>query len=312
MKTIRLVLFGLLCFGLPSHAQVFADFENWHQHSSGLTSPNGWNGSDSLIKYFGTLFGGSGFASQIQKELPGNGSATAMKVITVDQPAIGTFFPAGPFPGLATNGKLGVDMGTGEITISGGMAFTSNPTQVSCWVKNFPVGGDTTEITVFAIDDSDGDNLQYAIADTLLTDTISNFTKITLPFKVTDTNLSTTLLRVLVSSTGGFGATTDTYLVVDDMEVLTPNGVYSLHALSHMANVYPSHVQSDMNVIIDDINMLPLQWKLFTSEGACVQQETITQQHQKISCNSLPVGNYFYQMTSKNQKQQVGKILKVN
>lgn len=312
MNISRLILVCLLCIGLQTQAQVFADFENWHFHSAGLTAPNGWNGSDSLLKYYGTLLGGSGYVAQIEKSQPGNGSANALKVSTVFQPAIGTFFPAGPFPGMATNGVLGVDMGTGDIVVSGGLDFTSNPTHVSCWVKNFPVGGDTTEITVFAIDNSDGDNIQYAIADTLLTDSITNFTKITIPFKVTDTNVSTTLLRVLVSSSGGFGGTVGTSIVVDDMEVMSPNGIVSLSATSNMAKVFPTRVYSEINLAIGNVQMLPLQWQLFDSQGACVQQATITQLNQTISCSNLANGNYFYHLISTDKKRQEGKLIKVD
>jgi hypothetical protein len=312
MKTARFLLSCLLCVCLHTQAQVIADFENWHLHSAGLNTPNGWNGSDSLIKYYGTLLGGSGYAAQIEKSQPGNGSQTALKVSTVYQPAIGTFFPAGPFPGIATNGVLGVNIGTGEIEVSGGLNYTANPTQMSCWVKNYPVGGDTTEITVFAIDNSDGDNLLYAIADTLLTDSITNFTKITIPFKVTDTNMSTTLLRVLVSSSGGLSGTVGTSIIVDDIEVMSPNGIVSLSATSNIAKVFPTRVYSEINLAIENVQMLPLQWKLFDSQGACVQQETITQLSQTISCTNLASGNYFYHLISTGKKRQEGKLIKVD
>lgn len=307
MKKILIVC--LICLFKQAQAQVMYDFENWHTHSAGLQIPNAWNGSDSLLKFYGTLLGGSGYLPQIEKELPGNGSATAIRVVTKNQPAVGTIFPAGPFPGLATNGVIEFDAVNQEVSIKGGLSFTSNPLSVSLWVKNLPVGGDTTEITVFAIDNSDNDNLQYAIADTLFTSSINSFTKITLPFKVTDTLLSTTLIRVLISSGGGLNGGHDgTAIIVDDIEFLSPNGIPQYLNPQQTALVYPTTVESLLQIQFKSPGTRSVH--IYDMQGCLLMNKKLEFASNQLDLSSLSQGNYLYDILEGQQKIQSGKLLK--
>ncbi len=309
MKKVWMGFLICLVSYAQTQAQVVYDFENWHNYAGNLQIANNWNGSDSLLKYFGTLLGGSGYLPQIEKELPGNGSATAIKVLTKNQPAVGTIFPAGPFPGLATNGVIEFDAVNQEVSITGGLPFNSNPISASMWVKNLPVGGDTTEISIFAIDNSDNDNLQYAIADTLFTSSINSFTKITLPFKVTDTLLSTTLIRVLITSGGGLNGGHDgTAIIVDDIEFLSPSGIPQYLNPQKAALVYPTTLES----------MLQIQFKkpgnrdlhIYDMQGCLLLSKKLAFESNQIDVSSLSQGNYLYEITEGPQKIQSGKLLK--
>lgn len=324
MKKILLSLFAI--FAICSlQAQNIADFENWHNYNGGLTPlqiPNGWSATDSSICGYGLLLNfGATFHAQVSKETPGNGgSSTAIKVTTVTQPALTGIIGAGPMPCLASNSVIGVDQNAG-FTFTGGTPFNGaqngNPTSASMWVKNSPMGGDSNEITIFAIDDADGgDSIAY-IADTILGATITNFTQITIPFNEVLAGYVTTKLRVIISSSSNFGLDTafynlndGSYIVVDDIEISSPNGIKQYLLSSNVAKVYPTAVQDKLYVNLQQNDREKYTLLVCDMQGKKIKSFPINETLNTLDMGWLDAGNYILSMYHNSKIVQTGKITK--
>lgn len=319
MKKLFL-LTAITCCSLFSKAQVVYDFESWHNVLGTLTIPNGWNCTDSLLKYYGLLLNfGATFPAQAIKENPGNGGGFALKAITKTQPGLGTVLPAGPAPSLCSNAMIDINTTTGEFTFNGGLPFNSNPTSASMWIKNNPLGGDSTSITLLAIDDSDGGDSTAAVADTLLGATIGTWTKITLPFKYVGIGFNTTKLRVSVSSSGNFyfdttgafaGLTDGSWIAVDGIEITAPTGITNMLYPDKIADVYPTLVHDLLFVKQYAYTNTTNHLTITNTDGSKVFNSAMHSSTQSFDLSSLSKGLYFYTITKDNKVLQNGKINK--
>jgi hypothetical protein len=318
-KSLFLAIFTLL--GFYSHAQYSADFENWHNLMSTLTIPNGWNASDSLMKYFGALTNpGATFQAQVEKEMPGNGSATAIKLTTKTHPGLPTILPAGVVPCIASNSKIDVDINTGEFTFTGGQAYTLSPTHATMWVKNNVVNGDSTSISIYLYDNSDGGDSLVAVADTLLGANITNFTQITLPFYYNPTpGFSPMVLRVVIASSGNFiidgtGAFANlndgTSIVVDDINVVAPAGVTSLLTNGNHIDVYPTIATDFLHVDFKEAFTEPMVYSIIDMNGSIVLTSLLSEKKNNIDISSLSKGSYIYRLNKDSKPIQSGKFIK--
>lgn len=318
-KNVLILLFGLL--SLSIRAQYAENFENWHSLMGNLTIPNGWNASDSLMKYFGALTNpGATFQAQVEKENPGHGGTGALKVITKTHPGLPTILPAGLAPCLASNSRVNVNTTTGEFSFIGGTPYTLNPTHATMWVKNNVVGGDTTAITILVIDNSDGGDSIVAYADTLLGANINSFTQLNLPFKYNPTpGFTPLLLRVIVQSSANFyfdtlgafaGLNDGTYISVDDINVVAPAGMTTLYSSHQLATVYPSHMQEELRVEFAEQVPEGARLDLFDLNGKLLRSVQLSQPKTNLKVDALPAGIYAYRISGREGVLQQGKVQK--
>lgn len=320
-KLLFFTLFTVACSS--AFAQSLATFESWRNYSvmtKPLTIPDTWNASDSLITYYGMLLNPTGtFVPQVIKETPGNnGSTAALKVISKNQDAITGFLPAGPSPGLATNGKLDVSTSLG-FEFSGGITHLGIPLNASFWVKNNPVNGDTTEVTILAIDNSDGGDSIVAVVDTLLGANITNYTQITMPFTVVNGSLLPNILRIIVTSSGNAVADTaagfmnvhdGTYIIVDDIQVTSPAGVLPVMKMKDVASVYPTITSGNVHVQLKE-EQENYTLYLMDLKGTILREIPLRSKDQDLTISSFANGTYYYYVsTSKKEILQTGKINK--
>jgi hypothetical protein len=263
---------------------------------------------------------GAPFYAQVEKEIPGYNSATAIKVVTKNQSALTGIIPAGPFPSLASNAVITINTGTGSFDMSGGLPYNNNPDSVSMWIKNAPVSGDSTEITVLAIDNSDGSDSIAAVADTLLGATIGTWTKITLPFIYSPSGFSTTLIRVMISSSGNFGNDTTgaftnlhdgTSVSVDDIDIAAPNGIVQYIYSDNLAKVYPTECKDLLHVNLQTMSDATYSFELFSMNGALIKKFPITQKLNIFDLSALTKGNYLFTIQKNNEVVQSGKMTKL-
>ncbi len=317
MKKI-FTLISTLVFSLQLQAQIISDFENWHNFVVGATTlsiPDGWNSTDSTICFYGALTNPGGtFVAQVSKEMPGNGGGSAIKAETKNQAAITGYIGAGPMPCLASNSVISVDANLGFIFV-GGTPFTYNPYSASMWVKNNPVGGDTTEITILALDDSDGGDSLVMVADTMLASTISNFTQITIPFVMQNAAFSTTKIRVIISSSANFGIDTvftnlhdGTSIVVDDIMISAPNGISQYILSEKVAAVYPTCTRELLHVNLQSRDHHSYGLQILDMQGRTVRLYTLSETLNSLDVSSLPQGNYLYSILQDKRMVQNGKI----
>ncbi|MBK7041635.1 MAG: T9SS type A sorting domain-containing protein [Bacteroidetes bacterium] len=319
-----LLLFILSVSCIYMQAQQISNFENWHNYNGGLLSltiPNGWGGTDSLIGYYGALSNPTGtFVPQVSKEIPGNGgTGTALRVTTLNQDALNGFIAAGPMPCLASNSIINVDVLTGAFIYTGGTPFTYNPYVATMWIKNGPAAGDSTEITILAIDDSDGPDSIVSIADTVLGSAISNFTQITIPFVMQNPTFNTTKLRVLISSSANFiidqtpafaNLTAGSWLVVDDIMISAPNGTSQYLLSEKVAAVYPTVLENELHVNLKPDDPLHYQLQVLDMNGHKVNTFAIDHMLNTFDVSSLASGNYLFNISQANQVIQSGKLTK--
>lgn len=319
MKKLLLVLAVSVSF-LYSKAQIISDFENWYNFTSGQTSlsiPNGWNATDSSICFFGALTNpGGAFVPQVSKEMPGNGGGSAIKVATKVQDEITGYLAAGTMPCLASNATIIVDPSL-TFLFEGGTPFTYNPYSASMWVKNNPVNGDTTEITIFALDDSDGGDSIVLVADTLLGATISNYTHITIPFIMQNATFSTTKIRVVITSSANFGIDTaftnlhdGTWIVVDDIMISAPDGTSQYILSEKVASVYPALVDNTLHVNLQNGDHNKYQINITDMNGRKVKNFEVGNIFNTYDVSSLSQGNYIFNILKENKIVQSGKISK--
>ncbi len=322
MKKHLLFFLGTFIF-LNAQSQT-ANFEVWQNYNVAgvqLHIANGWHGLDSSIVMYGALLNpGAPFYAQIEKETPGNGSIAALKVVTKNQSELTGIIPAGPFPSLASNAVISVNTGTGGFDLLGGWAFNNNPVSATMWIKNAPVSGDSTSITVYAIDNSDGGDSIAAIADTLLGATINSWTKITLPFKYNTSGFNTTLVRVLISSSGNFGSDTttgafiglhdSTSLTVDDIEIVAPTGVRQYVYSSKAANVYPTLVSDILNVNFQQNDETAYLLNIYDVKGSQIKTVRLSKLINTVDLSSLTNGDYIFSIRKNKQIIQTGKLTK--
>ena len=318
--------FTLLLFALLIHpvlkAQLF-NFNSWQNYNvvgTILHAPTGWHAIDSQVVFYGALLNpGAPFYSQVEAESPGNGgTGSALKVMTKNQSALTGFIAAGPFPSFCSNSLISVNTTTGSFDFSGGFPYSNDPLQATLWVKNSPQGGDSTEITILAIDDSDGGDSIAGIADTLLGATLNSFTKITLPFVYNTSGFNTTMLRVIISSSGNFNSDTvsgaftnlhdGTYVVVDDLEIEAPNGTHQYLFSSSMASVSPTLFDQALEVSLKQGTQAGLM--LTNALGQVVLKHPLTSGNNLISTHSLPSGMYYYQISNAEGMKQSGKLFR--
>ena len=311
-------------FGGNLFAQNIANFESWHNFSvlgRALTVPTNWNASDSLLISFGALLNPGGtFVAQVAKETPGrNGTDNAMRVESKGQDAVTGFLPAGPTPGMATNGKMGVDQASLNFVFTGGVTHVGIPVSASFWVKNNPVGGDSTEVSILAIDNSDGDDSLVAIIDTIFGNSISSYTQINMPFTVVNGTLTPNILRVIVNtssnatvdSVSGFtNVHTGTYIIVDDIEITSPAGVLPVMKLQEVAEVYPSITQGSVFIRMKELGK-KYTLQVMDAKGSAIQSHLLSNAQHILDLSTCTNGMYYFVIKNdKNEILQTGKIQK--
>jgi hypothetical protein len=318
MKKFILSLAIVICF-IKASAQVNnGTFEAWHNVSilgqiNTFPCPNGWNATDSLFALAGVFFGGGVQCFPgLAKELPGNGSATALKVMTVNQPAIDTLFPAGATPTFASNAKIDVDVTTFALKLIGGAPMNFVPYSVSMWVKNKVIQTDSTQIEITSIDDGDGNAVPVATADTVLWNNINTFTKITLPLTWIDSTISPTHLRIDISSNsnGSDTAFAGTYIVVDDIEINYPTGIHQYLYSSKVANIYPTQMSNQIHVNLNVNDRKKYLLYMYDGNGKKVFEKLLDQEINTIHTNQFAPGIYLYEINLDNKTMQTGKLIK--
>ncbi len=321
MKKIFISIVCCLSFTSLIAQDNIGPFESWHNYNVmgiGLEVPNTWSSSDSIVCAFGKSLNPLGtFVKQTFKVSPGNGgSSSAIKVETKDQDAITGVINAGPMPCLATNSLLAVNAAVG-FEYSGGLTYIGMPVSASFYVRNNPLLGDSTQVTILAIDDSDGGDSIVAVIDTLLGATISNFTQINMPFKVVNSSFTPTILRVLIGSSGNFVQDTLTstftnlhagsYIEVDDIVITAPTGILNVNKMKVVANVFPTQVSNQLHIH----TLIPKTYDFFLSDlkGNIVMSGTY-QGKQTVDVSLLSPGTYVYGLKHEKQIVQTGKIVK--
>jgi hypothetical protein len=319
---MKKVLFSLLLL-LAGHdllkAQYTAGFENWHTVLGTHTIPDGWNASDSLLKFYGALLNpGATFSPQVQKESPGHAGTGALKVETMTHPGLPTLLPAGVAPCLASNSTVNVNTTTGEFSFLGGTPYTWSPTVASMWVKNNVVSGDSTSITLLVIDNSDGGDSIVCFADTMLGANIPAWTQINLPFYYNPTpGFNSMLIRVIVTSSGNFGFDTTgaftgcnagTWVAVDDINVVDPNGVTNLLPGGKHATLFPNPAGEELRLDLNGLVASSLD--LYNLRGVCVREFILKGQQPSLNLSDLPAGTYGYVLRGSSGALQQGTVQK--
>lgn len=326
MKKIILIMM-MACIGKVSLSQqLIADFEAWHNYSVGLvpvslSAPDGWQGLDSVICYYGKLFNPLGsYVKQVFKETPGNGSSSsALKVVSKQQDSLVIFSPR-VYPGMATNSQVQIDLVNSTMDFIGGTALNFVPATTSMYVKNNPVGGDSTFILVELIDNSDGGDSIVAVADTAFSATISSYTKINLNFVPTGSTLTPNIVRYYISSgnvlsaldtSGTFSLHANTELIVDDIEISNPLGISQYLVSSKQAKVYPTLLNDDIHVnFTEGVQLKYAALAILDMQGKMVKRIALDGKLNTISCNNWIPGQYVYVIYNDGKAIQTGKLAK--
>lgn len=323
MKKNILLLCVLLSFTpLLSHAQNVEKFENWTTYNvlfTPLTKPAGWSATDSFVVAYGKLTNPLGtYVKQIYKATPGHSGSSAMKVTTQYQDSL-IVFPNGNYPGLATNATITLDLINQGFSLTGGLPMNGRPLNTTMYVKNKVVGGDSTYIQAFLLDDGDGADSLIAFADTVLGTNITAYTQLTLPFKYNGSTLTPTYLRYIITSGnlnavlgGGGGATVGTEIVVDDINVSFAAGLQqTVYSSKQVALVYPSILDNDLHVVLNENESKTNYAELSAINGQLISTFPLTETNTVYSVSPLATGTYVLIIKDRNGNAlQTTKLVK--
>lgn len=312
-----------LIYSWSSNAQVIEDFESWKNDTvSGvvLTKPVAWTGSDSFVVGVGKLLNPNGtYQAQTFQENPGFAGMGALQVTSKAQDAIlAVGMPAKDYPSIATNSQIAVDALNNTYLQSGGTAITFDPVTTSMYIKNNTVGGDTTFVLAEVIDNSNNYDSVIAVADTILTSNIANYTQIILPFDYVQTTLSGKIIRYTISSgnplalldsTNTFSVHDGTEITVDDISIeATASGLKQLINAERILSVYPTTTSDVLHVDLlkerQDVSV-----EIYTLSGQLVSANTLKDKKNKIFINNLSSGSYVYVVKFKGLIYQTGKFI---
>lgn len=325
MKKILVLVIILIAVQNVKAQSVIEDFESWNPYMVNfiqLTEPVDWSGSDSFIVGVGPLFNPSGtFQAQIFQDNPGHTDTGALRVVSKFQSAINAGIanlPAKDYPGICTNSIIAIDVANSSYTQFGGTTITMRPATTSMYIKNNIVGGDTTHINVLLIDDGDGGDSIIAVADTMLTGNVTNYTQITLPFVYNGSTLDPTLVRYTISSgnplalldsTNTFSVHDGTSITVDDINVNFTTGIRQHISQSPIAKVYPTVGSDYLNIdFLKEIKDMSLD--IYTLNGQLVKSELLKGSSNQIFISNLPSASYIYSIKSKGVIYQTGKLVR--
>ena len=322
----RLLIIILLLSSQFVHAQLIEDFESWNQFSIGttqMTEPTGWSGSDSFIVGFGTALNPLGtFQPQIFQDNPGQTGTGALRITSKFQSNInagGLNLPAKDYPGICTNSKIELDFVNNTFNQMGGTPISIKPVTTSMYIKNTIVGGDTNQITVLLIDDSNGGDSILASATVNISVNIPAFTKFTFPLFYINSNLIPTLIRYTISSsnplalldsTNSFSVHAGTKIVVDNIDVAFATGVRQLINSKKIAVVYPTKVHDVLYISLLESFLSEASVDIYQISGGLISTHSLQDKSNTISVNNLPSGIYIYSIKSKDVIYQTGKFVK--
>lgn len=135
--------FAGMFYSADAQTIVGADMETWKSYTSiltPLTRPDGWFTSDSLYSIL-KLAAGKSYTGRVTKStsVKHGGTASAKLVTSTDS-----------LPSIMTNAKYTIDLGTGELTYSGGTNVTKRINFVNAWTQYTLPGSDSGYLVVEA------------------------------------------------------------------------------------------------------------------------------------------------------------------
>ena len=188
----------------------------------------------------------------------------------------------------------GTDLDLARI-VDGGAPFTEIPYNVKAWVKFNPEEGivDTMRCHVFLIkhDDNLG-NIIVAEGDFTTTESIEEYTEITIPIEVIVPDETPDFINIVFSSATSYNCGKG-YVFIDDVSAETPLGITKINKTNF--SIYPNPTQNFIIVQKNDnatfnIEFYDLQGKKVWEKSNCLPEE-------KIFFNNLAKGTYLVKLT---------------
>lgn len=292
MKYTLLFLLYVIIFQASLNAQEIPNnsFESW-LNVGDYENPEFWDTGNNMNS-------GVGVVTTTKSEDSNSGSFSAR----LETKNFLTF----TVPGLVTLGDFEVDIWTQESSITGGVPFDIRPDKISVYYKYNPAEGDNMRIGMWLLRD-DGTDVPDTVATALYesTETVSNFTKITLDIDYRS-NETPEILNIIAVSSNPDNPIDGSVLYVDDFMFECSTGILNVKMSNNI--VYPNPAENILminhNYINDKIEILDKKGKLVKTNNPSVSDN--------INISNLPAGVYFIRITRSNENIIINqKILKI-
>lgn len=178
--------------------------------------------------------------------------------------------------------------------------FSSRPTALEFYYKAFPQMGDTCAITMVltrwnqALSKTD----TVGEASILFSDSISIYTKASIPFVYGLPLACDSMFLLASSSLDGFNPTIGSKLILDDLKlVYNPTSVKDEIELSSLS-LFPNPTSGNLNIVNKDQS--PIEFLLYSMQGELLIETTLNEEHNLISLNELKQGMYLVMLKNAN------------
>ncbi len=320
MKTsLTVTMFLLFYTAMYSQIQLLpnGDFENWALSSglpssvqNGMLNPVSWETSSFNYTVMGIPFAS---ATTVIKDGTNPYSGSYCAKLENQEPS--TSQPNNIDPGLMTLGKftLTITGTTSSATLSGGIPFTSTPTDLRGHYKYLPQGGDSCQIAIILTKTNTSTHKNDTVAFSLFQSnaTVAAWTLFDLPltYKIMEAPDS---MSVVISSATKAHATLGSIMYVDSIyvkgNVMATTGIDNKDNNKNV-NIYPNPASNIVNVQLNNEITGDATLNIYNSLGKLVTSKTVDSANSPYSIYITGFQKGFYYVIISNNKYQVVKKL---
>jgi hypothetical protein len=299
-------LFFIFLFLLvrPAFSQVLlpnGDFESWVEFTGTGTDSTYWvPGGD----FFSTLNELAWVPQNpgpitVYKTTDSHSGTYAAMMVSKTYPVLGIFIP-----GMLGTTKLVITQAT--IKLGKPCPYGCNPQQLAGWFKYTPANGDSCKFAILVSHYNTTTHHRDTVAygDTVITATVTAYTRFNVPVKPVNPSLAPDSLTVLTVASAGFSVTNlqggvgqpGSTLFIDDLSVVYPVGIEQKLMPEVSVNTYPDPARDVMTIELSGkVNNGILE--IYTLQGKKISTLNLSGIKTTISVSQLASGTYYYKLT---------------
>lgn len=307
MKRIILFCIGLLLFAVIANAQEDIpnkDFEEWDPDTTGMGyvyfNLLDWDNPNDYLSVLGA-------SSVFRSEDAYQGSYSAMLETIIISSPLGSL----PVPGLVTLGNIVVDFINQTGSVTGGIPFSARPLALKAYVKASQAENDSALIVAYSYKYNEESEEQdtVGIAMAYLTEEISEWTEIEIPFQYLNDSTPDTINIVCISSSSFESSYEGSMLMLDKMSIELESGIDVNLFDNSSIRVYPNPAGSFIT-FESDVQYEDAVLKIFDNQGKLLKSMHFNGPTKTLRLSVLAKGTYFYQLIRKNEKVSSGYFIK--
>lgn len=286
MKKNIISFFTAIAISSAAFAQIPNNgFENWTSMGS-YSDPNSWDQLNAMTSSMSVY--------TCTKGTPGNPGTAYLKLVSKNVSGMGVM------PGLATTGMINM----GNLSVTGGFAFTQRPQSLTGAWQYMPSGSDAGMVAVYLTKWNSIMNMRDTVAMAMqsLTGMVMSWTNFTLNLMYMSGGNPDTAQIILSSS--GMTPVANSYLYVDNL-AFTGNvaGVKEISQITNLS-IYPNPASEKISVDVTLQKSTSMKLQLLDLSGKVIKESYEANVSGKINrsieLTTLAKGIYFVKISTDN------------